>query len=99
MGWTWLGDRARVQIAFVPPVSIEDCLLLWMVVRSQTYYLEHILTYGSGKTCFSLVMGSGSFRIDCYRCGLLGRRSKHRTETGSHVLGVWSPSLDGDLDP
>ena len=28
-------------------VSIEDRLLLWMVVRSQTYYPEHILVYGS----------------------------------------------------
>ena len=26
-------------------------------------------------------------------------RSKHHTETRSQVLGVWSPSLDGDLDP
>ena len=26
-------------------------------------------------------------------------RSKHHTETGSQVLGAWSPSLDGDLDP
>ena len=29
-------------------MSIEDRPLLWMVVRSQTYYPEHILTYGSG---------------------------------------------------
>ena len=26
-------------------------------------------------------------------------RSKHHTENGSQVLGAWSPSLDGDLDP
>ena len=26
-------------------------------------------------------------------------RSKHHNETGSQVLGAWSPSLDGDLDP
>ena len=42
-------------------VSVKDHPLLWMVVRSQTYYLEHILTYGSGKARCSLVMGSGSF--------------------------------------
>ena len=30
-------------------VSIEDRPLLWMVVKSQTYYREHILAYGSGK--------------------------------------------------
>ena len=26
-------------------------------------------------------------------------RSKHHTEIVSQVLGAWSPSLDGDLDP
>jgi hypothetical protein len=31
--------------------------------------------------------------------GLLGRRSKHHTKTEPAVLGAWSPSLDGDLDP
>ena len=39
----------EARIALVPPASIEDRPLLWMVVRSQTYYPEHILTYGSGK--------------------------------------------------
>jgi hypothetical protein len=62
-------------------------LLLWMLVRSQTYYPEH----GSRKTCYSLVMGFSSFSI--------GWRSKHHTEGGPQVLGAWSPSLDGDLDP
>ena len=55
---------SEAPVVFVPPVSIEDHPLLWMVVRSQTYYLEHILAYGSEKTCYSLVMGSGSFRTD-----------------------------------
>ena len=43
----WHSSEAR--IALVPPVSIEDRPLLWMVVRSQTYYREHILAYRSGK--------------------------------------------------
>ena len=55
---------SEAWIALVPPVSIEDRSLLWMVVRSQTYYPEHILAYGSGKARCSLVMGSGSFRTD-----------------------------------
>jgi hypothetical protein len=59
---------------------------------------ERILAYRSEETCYSLVMGSSSFRTDYYG-GLLGRRSKHHTETGPAVLGAWSPSLDGDLDP
>jgi hypothetical protein len=33
------------------------------------------------------------------RGGLWVWRSKHHTEVGPAVLGAWSPSLDGDLDP
>ena len=54
----------EARIALVPPVSIEDRLLLWMVVRSQTYYPEHILTYESGKARCTLVVCSGSFWTD-----------------------------------
>ena len=49
---------------FFLSVSIEDHPLLWMVVRSQTYYPEHIPAYGSRKTCYSLVMGFGSFQTN-----------------------------------
>ena len=42
-------------------VSIKDRSLLWMVVRSQTYYPEHILAYGSGKACYALVVGPALF--------------------------------------
>ena len=49
---------------FFLSMSIEDRPLLWMVVRSQTYYPEHILAYGSGKARYSLVVGSGSFWTD-----------------------------------
>ena len=45
-------------------VLIKDCPFLWMVVRSQTYYPEHILAYGSGKARYTLVVGSGSFWTD-----------------------------------
>jgi hypothetical protein len=56
-------------------VSIEDRPLLWMVVRSQIYYPEHILTYESRKTCCSLVVGSGSFRTDSLEAGKGGSLS------------------------
>ena len=49
---------------FFLSVSIEDRPLLWMVVRSQTYYPEHILAYGSGKARYTLVVGSGSFQTN-----------------------------------
>ena len=55
---------SKARIALVLPVSIEDRLLLWMVVRSQTYYPERILTYGSGKARYALVVGSSSFQTD-----------------------------------
>ena len=45
-------------------MSIKDRLLTWVVIRSQTYYPEHILAYGSGKAHYALVVGFGSFRTD-----------------------------------
>ena len=45
-------------------MSIKDRLLLWMVVRSRTYYPKHILAYGSGKARYALVVGSSSFWTD-----------------------------------
>ena len=45
-------------------VLIKDRPLLWMVVRSHTYYPEHILAYVSGKARYALVTGSGSFQTD-----------------------------------
>ena len=32
--WIWTWQPSEVPVAFVPPKSIEDRLLLWMVVRS-----------------------------------------------------------------
>jgi hypothetical protein len=43
-------------------VSIKDRSLYWILVMSQTYCPEHILAYGGRKTCYSLVIGSGSFQ-------------------------------------
>ena len=42
-------------------MSVKDRPLLRILVRSQIYYLEHILAYGSGKAHCSLVVGSDSF--------------------------------------
>ena len=42
----WHSSEPR--IALVPPVSVKDCLLYWILVKSQTYYPEHILAYGGG---------------------------------------------------
>ena len=59
-----VGHSSEARIAFVPTVSIEDHPLQWMVVRLQTYYPDHILAYESGKSCYTLVAGFGSFETD-----------------------------------
>ena len=58
------GMGLSLVILFSLFMSIKDHPLLWMVVRSQTYYPEHILAYGSGKARYALVVGSGSFWTD-----------------------------------
>ena len=45
-------------------MSVKDRPLHWILVKSQTYYPEHILAYGSGKARCSLIVGSGSFWTD-----------------------------------
>jgi hypothetical protein len=61
----------RLILVTLFPISmlIEDRPLLWMVVKSQTYYPEHILAYGSGNAHCSLVMGSSSFQTDWLEAG------------------------------
>jgi hypothetical protein len=63
VGWTcsWLGNSAGLWLHLfrLCQLRIVRCMTL---VKSQIYCPEHILAYGGGKTCFSLVMGSGSFR-------------------------------------
>jgi hypothetical protein len=36
----WLGNLSETLVALGPTVSIKNHPLLWMVVRSQTYYPE-----------------------------------------------------------
>jgi hypothetical protein len=59
-------------------MSIEDCPLHWTLVKSQTYYSEHILAYGSGKACCSIVVASGSFQTDWLEAGIGGGLSTVR---------------------
>ena len=54
----------RLVTLFFLSASVKDRPLNWILVRSQTYYLEHILACGSGKACYALVVGFGSFRTD-----------------------------------
>jgi hypothetical protein len=58
-----VGQQSGALVTVVPPVSIKD-RSLHRIPQSghRPTCPEHILSYESGKTCFSLVMGSGSFR-------------------------------------
>jgi hypothetical protein len=61
--WTWLGNRAGFWLHLFRLCQLRTVrCIAWTLVKSQIYCPEDILAYGGGKTCFSLVMGSGSFR-------------------------------------
>ena len=72
MVWVLVSVRSCVAVdmghslvtLFFPVRSVKDRALHMTLGRSQTYYPEHILVYGRGKTHCSLVMGSGSFWTD-----------------------------------
>ena len=72
MVWVLVGVRGCVLrptghslvTLFSLSVSVKDRPLHWTLGESQTYYPKHILVYGRGKTCYSLVMGFGSFRTN-----------------------------------
>ena len=59
----WPTGHSLVTV-FSLSVSIDDCPLLLMVVRSQTFYPEHIFAYGSGKARYALVVGYASFQTN-----------------------------------
>ena len=77
---------SKASVAFVPPMSIKDRLLLWMVVRSQTYYPEHILADGAGKLVALLSWVPALSALTDWRRGWW--RSKHHTESGTQVWGL-----------
>ena len=53
-------EHSLVTLFFLS-MSVKDRPLYWILLRSQTYYPEHILAYESRKAHCSLVMGSSSF--------------------------------------
>ena len=72
MVWVLVGVRGCVPrptghslvTLFFLSVLVKDRPLKSILVRSQTYYPEHILAYGSGKAHCSLVVSSDSFWTD-----------------------------------
>ena len=84
LDWVWHSSEAR--IALVPPVSVKDLPLHWILVRSQTYYREHILAYGTGRLVALLswvlaLSGPADWRRGWWR-------SKHHTESGTQEWGL-----------
>ena len=86
----------KARIALVSPVSVKDRPLHWILVRSQTYYTEHILVYGSREGSLLYCRG---FRLFLDRL-IGGGDGGGPCTTLSPDLGVGagSPSLDRDLD-
>ena len=59
-----VANEAQLGYTFSMSMSVKDRPLQWMLGKSQIYYPEHILGYGAGKACCSLVVGSDSFQTD-----------------------------------
>ena len=111
MVWVLVGVRGCVLrpqgIAWLHCVPCPCRLRTGRCIRLQaSYRLIILITYlgmGAWKTCYSLVMGFGSFWTDCLG-GFWVRRSLHRTEseTQGRGLGVtvwtgtWTPGQEGD---
>ena len=55
-----VGHSSEARITFVPPVLVKDWPLHWVLVRSQTYYPEHMLIYGSRE---GLLLSCRGFRL------------------------------------
>jgi hypothetical protein len=93
-----VGQSKRGSVAFVPPVSIKDRSLQW-IPGQVTDILSRAHT-GSWER-EDLLLSCLGFWLFLDRLLEVGFRwrPKHRTEAGPAVLGAWSPSLDGDLDP
>ena len=67
-------------------VSVKDRPLLWMVVRSQTYYPKHIVLMGAGRLVDLLSWVLALFGSTDWRQGWW--RSKHHTESETQEWGL-----------
>ena len=95
LDFVWHSGVAR--IALIPPVTVKNRPLHWILVRSQTYYLEHILAYGAGRLVALLSWVSALSGPTNWRRGWW--RSKHHSESGIQEwglrvqvwIGTWTP--------
>ena len=74
-------------------MSVKNRSLYWVLGKSQTYYPEHILVYGSRE---GLLLSCRGFRLFLDR--LIGGGDGGGPST-TLSRGLRSGCLDGDLDP
>ena len=84
-------------ILFFLSVLVKDRPLHWVLGKSQTYYLEHILGYGRREGLLLSCLGFWLFSDRLIGCGDGGGLST--TLSPGLRCGAWSPSLNVDLDP
>ena len=85
MVWVLVGVRGCVPrptgyslvTLFSLSVSVKDRPLHWILVRSQTYYPEHILVYGSREDSLLFCRGFRLFSVQLFRGGV-GVSYEHR---------------------
>jgi hypothetical protein len=95
--WTWLatergsGCICPACVDWGPSVAVDGSQVTYLLSWAHTYLWERE----------DLLLSCHGFRLFSDRLlGVhYGWRSKHHTETRPQVLGAWSPSLDGDLNP
>ena len=95
MVWVLVGVRGCVLwptghslvALFSLSVLVKDRPLYWTLGKSQTYYPKHILRYGHREDLLLSCHGFHLF-LDRLSGWFLGRRSLHRTESGSQGRGL-----------
>ena len=92
----WPTGHSLVTLFFLS-VSVKDRPLYWVLGKSQTYYPEHILVYGSREGSLHSYRGFWLFSDRLIEGGDDGGLST--TLSPGLSVGAWSPSLDRDLDP
>ena len=95
--WTWLGNRVRLWLHLFRLCQSRTVRCNGWESCHRSYYPEHILAYGSGKTRSFRVLVSSSFRVDCMEAEI-GWRSLHRIEAGLQLRGLGVLVWGGDLE-
>jgi len=90
-------NRASLVVLFSLSVSIRTVRCNGWESCHRSYYPEHILAYGSGKTRSFRVLVSSSFCVDCMEAEI-GWRSLHRIEAGLQLRGLGVLVWGGDLE-